>query len=48
MDMNTVMTYLQIFAWLYLIGWITVLGATIWAVVYLVKRFWRRSTDGMA
>ena len=39
MDMNTLMTYLQIFAWFYLIGWIIVCGAAGWAIVYMWKRF---------
>ena len=43
MNFDTVMTYMQIFAWLYLIGWIVVFSAAVYGVVYLVKRFlWRR------
>ena len=48
MDMDTLMTYLQIFAWFYLIGWVIVLSAAAWLVVYLVKRFLWRSTDDLA
>lgn len=46
MDFNTFMTYMQIFAWLYLIGWVIVFSAAVWGTIYLVKRFlWRNTND---
>jgi hypothetical protein len=47
MDFDTVMTYLQIFAWFYVIGWAITFSAAVWGIVYLVKRFLWRNTDDL-